>query len=154
MLLVNGYEQACQRFYNVMNTDERDRTFPPLFEALSWAVCIDDRFQRLWEAAKTNPAEWWSDGFTHGDTIRGVRYARNRVHHQWADALWLSRSGAQLPLRLPFAFAEWRWRPELPPGRHDEFKPEYEQYVAANPARITLGDLSQCYAEALPVLDP
>jgi hypothetical protein len=153
-LLVAGYEQACQRFYAVMRSEDRADTFPPLFEALSWAVSIDDRFQSLWAAARTNLATWWSDGFAHGDTVRGVRYARNRVHHQWADALWLSRSGFSFPRSFPLAFIEWRWRPELPPGRGEEFKAEYEQHVAARPARVTLGDLSACFADALPVLAP
>ncbi len=153
-LLIAGYEQACQRFYAVMHSEDRAETFPPLFEALSWAVSIDDRFQSLWAAARTNPAKWWSEGFAHGDTVKGVRYARNRVHHQWADALWLSRSGFSFPISFPLAFMEWRWRPELPPGRGDEFKAEYEQHVAASPARVTLGDLSACFADALPVLAP
>jgi hypothetical protein len=30
----------------------------------------------------------WTEGFTHGDVVKGVRFARNRVHHQGADALW------------------------------------------------------------------
>lgn len=55
---------------------------------------------------------------------------------------------------FPLAFIEWRWRPELPPGRVEEFKAEYEQHVAASPARVTLGDLSVCFADALPVLAP
>jgi hypothetical protein len=72
------------------------------------------------------------------------------VHHQWADALWLS-----LGTRPPrTALGEWRWRPELPAGRNDEFKAEYEQHVAANPAPVTLGELSQCFADAVPVLAP
>jgi hypothetical protein len=152
-LLLAGYEQACQRFYSAMNGTDSDATFIPLFEALSWAVSIDSRFQGWWEAAPTNPAKWWSDGFIHGDTVKGVRFARNRVHHQWADALWLS-GGAELPRLTPFILGEWRWRPELPEGENNRFKAEYEQHVAANPARITLGDLSQCFGDALPVLTP
>ena len=50
-LLLAGYEGACRRFYAVMNTSDRDVTFVPLFEALSWAVSIDDRFKDVWKAA-------------------------------------------------------------------------------------------------------
>jgi hypothetical protein len=46
-LLVAGYEQACQRFYAVMRSEDRAETFPPLFETLSRVVSIDDRFQSL-----------------------------------------------------------------------------------------------------------
>ena len=152
-LLIDGYEQACKRFYSSMNGSDRDATFMPLFEALSWIVCIDERLQSVWKAAPTNPSRLWSDGFTHGDTVKGVRFARNRVHHQWADALWLSL-GAQLPRKLPFMLGEWRWRPELPPGRNNEFEAEYKHYVAGNPARVTLSELSQCFAEARVALLP
>jgi hypothetical protein len=61
-LLVAGYEGARQRFYAVMRSEDREETFPPLFETPSWAVSIDERFQSLWEV-RTNPAKWWSDGF-------------------------------------------------------------------------------------------
>lgn len=57
-------------------------------------------------------------------------------------------------MSFPLKFMEWRWRPELPPGRGEEFKAEYEQHVAASPARVTLGDLSACFADALSVLAP
>jgi hypothetical protein len=153
--------KVCRRQWNVtssrfafLRASWKRSSRAPLYEALSWAVSIDDRFQSLWAAARTNPAKWWSDGFAHGDTVRGLRYARNRVHHQWADALWLSHSGFSFPISFPLAFIEWRWRPELPPGRGEEFKAEYEQHVAASPARVTLGDLSVCFADALPVLAP
>jgi len=144
---IEGYEQAARRFYDVMNETDPLATFIPLFDALGWAVAIDSRFQGAWQQARTNPAKWWSDGFIHGDTVKGVRFARNRVHHHWADALETTR-GAQIPRVLPFALMEWRWRAELPPGRSDEFKEHYDQEVASHPARVTLGDLSECFADA------
>lgn len=110
-LLIDGFEQSCDRFYLAMKSTSRDATFIPLFEALNWAVSIDERLQKAWSAAPTNPAKFWSDGFAHGDTVKGVRFARNRVHHQWADALWLSLDSARLPSRnprpIPFGVGEW-----------------------------------------------
>lgn len=144
---IEGYEQAARRFYDVMKETDPLATFIPLFDALGWAVAIDSRFQGAWEQAPTNPAKWWSDGFIHGDTVKGVRFARNRVHHHWADALETT-SGAEIPRVLPFALMEWRWRAELPLGLNDEFKEHYDQEVVSHPARITLGDLSECFADA------
>jgi hypothetical protein len=118
---VDGFEQACGRFYAAMNGTDRDATFIPLFDALNWAVSIDDRFQSIWKEASPRSSEWWSDGFAHGDTVKGVRFARNRVHHQWADALWLSL-GTRPPRQAP---GEWRWRPDLSHGRSRRFETEY-----------------------------
>jgi hypothetical protein len=144
---IEGYEQATHRFYDVMRETDPLATFIPLFDALGWAVAIDNRFQGAWEEARTNPAKLWSDGFIHGDTVKGVRFARNRVHHQWADALE-TMSGRSFPITFPVEFREWRWRAELPPGRNDEFKEHYDHEVASHPARATLGDLSECFADA------
>ncbi len=143
-ILLEGFAQASQRFYDVMREREA-RTFWPLFEALAWTYSIDQRLQAAWKAS--GHADLWYDGFMHGDVAKGVRYARNRVHHQWADALWLSE-GAAFPMQFPMGFYEWRWRPDLPSGRHDEFKPEYDDRVAASPARVTLGELSDCFGDA------
>jgi hypothetical protein len=152
-LLLAGYEQACERFYAAMNGNDSAATFIPLFEALGWVFSIDEGFKRLWKA-EPRSLESWSDGFIHGDTVKGVRYARGRVHHQWAEALWLS-PGAQLPRTLPFMLGEWRWRPKLPGSRSVEYgEAEYDQHVAAVPARVTLGELSLCFAHALPALAP
>jgi len=49
-------------------------TFIPLFGALNWAASIDIYF--------------FENGSPIGDDLlTGVRFARNRVHHQWALAL-------------------------------------------------------------------
>jgi len=144
---IDGYEQAARRFYDVMAETNPLATFIPLFDALGWVVALDSRFQESWKRARTNPAKWWSDGFIHGDTVKGVRFARNRVHHQWADALETT-SGRAYPAAYPKVYMEWRWRAELPPGPNDEFKEHYDQGVASHPARVTLGGLSECFADA------
>jgi hypothetical protein len=145
--LLGGFEAAAERFYAAGLGDDADATFRPLFESLHWAVSLDDRLQATWKTTATNPAEWWSDGFIHGDDVKGVRHARHRVHHQWADALYLT-GGAQFPMTFPFTFHEWRWRPDLPPGRDDRLKGEYDLHLAATPVRITLGNLTLCFHDA------
>jgi hypothetical protein len=145
---IRGYEEAAQRFYEVMKGTDPLATFIPLFDALGWAVAIDTRFQDSWKHLKPLPGmKMWSDGFIHGDTVKGFRFARNRVHHHWADALETT-SGRAYPVTYPKTFMEWRWRAELPPGKNDEFKEHYKQDVASHPVRVTLGSLSECFADA------
>jgi hypothetical protein len=143
---ISGYERAAQRFYDVMNNGAPAQTFIPLFEALGWAYSIDDRFQAAWER-EDHADKLWYDGFKHGDVVKGFRFARNRVHHQWAEALHTT-SGASLPRALPFALMEWRWNSELPPGWNDRFKSEYEDRLADSPVRVTLGELQECFLDA------
>jgi hypothetical protein len=138
-LLILGFEEARGRFLEVRLSLDADAVFLPLFEALSWTVSIDERLQRIWKAAPTNPDKWWSEGFTHGDVVKGVRFARNRVHHQWADALWPSRHEGRVI---------WRWRPTLPAGRNRTGEGEYADRVATRPAIDTLSDLSDCFCDS------
>jgi hypothetical protein len=142
-VLLDGFERASQRFHAVMNGTDRDAAFIPLFEVLSSAACLDERFQDLLPPSPTG-GTFWSDDFSHGDTVKGIRFARNRVHHQWADALGFSL-GTRGPRQ---AVGEWRWRPTLPSGRNRKFEAEYEREVAGNPVRVTLDQLNDCFAAA------
>src|SRR5437870_4591481 len=135
---IEGYEHAMRRFLDVRNSRDAVATFLPLFEALNWAVAIDSRFEEAWRGDPLyREGEWWSDGYINGDTVKGLRFARNRVHHQWAEALQMT-SGASFPLTFPMTCMEWRWRIELPAGDSDQFKGDYDQEVASHPARVTL----------------
>jgi hypothetical protein len=117
-----------------------------LFEALGWAYSIDERLQQGWKS-QAHADEFWYEGFKHGDVAKGFRFARNRVHHQWANALHTT-SGASIPRRIPFRLMEWRWDSELPPGRNDRFKQEYDDRLADHPVRVTLGELEECFLDA------
>jgi hypothetical protein len=147
-LLIRGFELASRRFNELIRCTDPDAIFMPLFEALNWAVSIDDRLKDSWEA-EPRSMKWWTEGFTHGEVVNGVRFARNRVHHQWADALGPTYART---LDFPAGFIEWRWHRTLPPGRDTTFEPEYEARVAGNPARLTLGQLSVCFREAYSVV--
>lgn len=70
--LVNGYRRALERFDATADQRDAEERFIPLFEALNWAVAISD---------------YPGSSVRVDDTIRGLRFARNRVHHQWADAI-------------------------------------------------------------------
>lgn len=58
-----------------------------LFEALNWGVSLDERLCVDWPYEEIAFGKYWCDDFTGGDLIRGLRYARNAVHHDWSLAL-------------------------------------------------------------------
>jgi hypothetical protein len=96
------------------------RAFMPLFEALNWAAAIDFRLQRDWPGQPSEKGRW-SDAFDAGKTLRGLRFARNRVHHQWADAIARAADHAPrrrrviVPARGWSGTGLWTWRRTLPP---------------------------------------
>jgi hypothetical protein len=131
--LVDGYLQSVGRFQGAATADSAEDAFHALFEALSWAASLDELL-----------------GFPDDSPVlRGLRFARNRVHHQWANALWLDPGGAEFPMRLPFAFFEWRWRgaEQLPPGRNVRGRPVYQQHLAGRPARRSLDAVADYFRE-------
>jgi hypothetical protein len=74
--------------------------------------------------------------------MRGVRFVRNSVHHQWSDALQLHQGAVVPPLRPPIVFFEWCWRAagDLPKaGRKDKAgEAVYRELLECRPARHTL----------------
>ncbi|WP_207084979.1 hypothetical protein [Nocardioides sp. S5] len=115
--LLDGYEQALRRFTDASKGRNASDVFLPLFEALNWAVALDDQVRAHW-APEGIPLDWsWRTRVAGGDlvnavrcAVNAVRCARNRVHHQWADALVL-REGMSAPLTPPLVLHEWSWRP-------------------------------------------
>jgi hypothetical protein len=132
--LFDGFEQAFARWREVERAPHQlDRTFIPLFEVLEWTACIDERLEtKKWISAPD---------------LRGLRWARNRCHHDWALALevrsWDQWKLGRNMVREPDAPDEWTWRERLPeakpvpaPLRRDE--PYYESHLAGQLARVTL----------------
>jgi hypothetical protein len=75
--MVGGCLAAIDRLVDAVKDPAggADATFVPLFEALNWAASIDLYYDKVLEAPLGNA------------TLRGVRFARNRAHHDWALAL-------------------------------------------------------------------
>jgi hypothetical protein len=132
--LFDGFEQAFARWQEVERaTHDPLHTFIPLFEVLEWTACIDERME-----TKT----WLSS-----PNLRGLRWARNRCHHDWALALevrsWDEWELRPNMVRQPGAPDEWTWRERLPEAkpvpthlRRDE--PYYDSHLAGHCARVTL----------------
>jgi hypothetical protein len=85
--------------------------FLAIFEALNWAVVIDDRLKR-----ELPEATAWAQHFPGGDAVAGFRYARNAVHHDWSEALELE-PGVLVPTPVPAMLAESMWVNYLPAGK-------------------------------------
>ena len=113
----------------------------PLFEALNWAASID-----LFFAEGGNPIE--------NDLLTGVRFARNRIHHQWAKALGRHENPGMLEVTLALTSSRltgprpgfwWHWADagELPPWKPSSVKPpvgenQYTEYLAGRSVDRTL----------------
>jgi hypothetical protein len=149
-LLHIGFQRARDRYMaeGRLATDPAEALLP-IIEALNWATTLDERLA----ADKGTPPslDWtWRDKHEQGRVMRGVRFVRNRVHHQWATALYLDLRGAELPMPLPAPLFEWRWRSRLPPGHDNHGEDDYRDHLAEHPARRTLDALSELFLEAVP----
>jgi hypothetical protein len=114
---VNGFVQAFARFEERRMLRDAEDAFHSLFECLAWAASLDERL-----------------GYpTACPELRGLRFARHRVHHQWADALRFEE-GADLssPLVFPIVFFDYLWRDinELPPGRPSDPTPPFTRAIS------------------------
>jgi hypothetical protein len=91
---VLGLRSAVERLERAAAQRENPvKAYLPLFEALNWIVAIDDRVGAIWvpEGVKLGPS--WRARVSGGEVIVGLDWARNVVHHQWADALELDPVG-------------------------------------------------------------
>jgi hypothetical protein len=120
-----------------------DETFVPVFEALNWMASID-----LWFDEQGSPIG--------DDTLRGIRFARNRVHHDWALAItrqdwpgvpmvsWGRYGGVTRLIGPPPGFY-WTWKPltDLPPPQRPDPKGEaaYVSRLAGSHVEPTLDGL-------------
>ena len=139
--LVNAYSGALGRFRVASERDDRSpqAVFVPLFEALAWFDAADEYLKH----AKTPIGE---------PRVRAVRYARRRVHHQWADAVhaveYEVEAGAG-PLRVCGVTFDWFWKPEqhLPPAPPEYSDPKgarlYQELLGTRPAREALDSVEK-----------
>jgi hypothetical protein len=125
-------------------------SFTPLFEALNWATSLEQQVRASWPSGLSAPARWY-ESISCGSTVRAVRFARNRVHHQWAQALELGDADRDLPARV--ASWVWVWKTELPAGRRDRNgEMLYREDLAGEPVIGALGRLTTVFGKALRIL--
>lgn len=154
-MVLAGYRSAVERYNAGRLTQDVAATYHPLFEALNWAVALDDQTAARW-SPRGKPLYWaWRDEIDGGEYVRAIRFARNRVHHQWADALELTTDGFTLPTTIPMVFHEWRWRRSvvLPVGDNSRDEALYDRLLADHPARYVLEQLGETYVQVADFLE-
>jgi len=140
--LVRGLQAAYDRFLEARKSQSRDDMFIPVFEALNWATTIEFR------------KEWRSSNGDLSELFKALRFVRNRVHHQWADAIHWTE-GAAFPLKFPTPWHEWNWRSrcDLPPAdpRYPptaDLKTAYDQHLGQRSVLQTLEEILEMLGRA------
>ena len=156
-MMEEGFTAAVERLLAGLKSREPDAAFAALFEALNWAVAIDDRIGAHWAPQGEPLGRKWRTNVPGAAPMAGIRFARNRVHHQWGDALLLvEEEGLSLPLRFPVQSFEWRWRPanQLPEGRSKEGQGVYCSALADRGVHHALVELQDAFKWVAERLEP
>lgn len=159
-VLLRGYEEALARFREAAGGHDHTAAFLPLFEVVNWGVALDDRCGEHWAPEGQPLGRGWPSRLANAEVVRAIRFARNRVHHQWAEALEVDSSGLRSRLRERLPGFQWIWRtadglPDAPPDRRDPGGEEcYTQLLAGQPAESTLIGLYQAYRQLADLLEP
>jgi hypothetical protein len=144
---VRGYAEAVARFRSAVAGRDAVAAYHPLFEALSWAASLDFRIGELWAPNGQPLGEDWYVRPDGAQMVPGLRWARNTVHHDWANALRLDTDGRRYPRRYPLRYFEWVWRDttELPQNKRTKGKNDYSKLMAGQPAEVTLRVLGEVF---------
>ena len=156
--MVVGYIDAAGRFNRATGRGQGTLAYVALSEALNWAVSLEDRTRRDW-APDGEPVGWeWRERLPNTEVMAGVRFARNRVHHQWADAMVIEQR--TYPYKFPLLVPEWKWRPanDLPPGDQKHPDPDgeaaYRRFLEGRQVSVALDDLSGVFYTLQMLLEP
>lgn len=166
--MTGGFAQAFDRLQTARADEDVERAFFALFESLDWAHAVDDYVARVWRPDGPVEEEPWWEWRRHPalgvgdelwDNLQGLRYARNRTHHQWADAL-VTTDGRTYPRVYPLRFRSWVWRDveQLPapsnPRKEAPGRAAYAKALAGSPAHHTLAAIGETFASLGSLLDP
>lgn len=153
-ILLSGYAGAYRRLADAIPERDEAAVFHALFETLNWAVTIDQAAGEQWLPAGKPLKQGWREKIHGAQAMAGVRFARNRVHHQWAAAVEIDTSGRRYPLRYPRRYFEVIWKPsaELPAG-NDEGRERYDALLAGEPVDVTLHILGEVFDDVWEFLE-
>jgi hypothetical protein len=175
VLLVTGFQRAANRFMGggdrlrwliqreLLHHEEPERFSSPfddeisphglfcaLFEALSWAATIDKRFRLDWPVAGGDPRSWFLE-FENGGAVRGLRYARNCVHHDWTQAIVLPAEHHGTPVRM--TAISWEWLPCLASRIPDPGgAAAYGEHLAGEKVAVSLQALNVVFVQGFALL--
>lgn len=175
VLLVTGFQRAANRFMGggdrlrgliqreLLHHEEPERFSSPfdddisphglfcaLFEALSWATTIDTRFRLDWPVEEGDRKSWFLK-FENGGAVRGLRYARNCVHHDWTQAIVLAEEHHGTPVRM--TAISWEWLPSLASRIPDPGgAAAYEKHLAGKNVVVSLQALGVVFVQGFALL--
>lgn len=84
--MIRGYAQAQERYARAAEATGPEPAYFALFEALNWAVAVDDVVAEIWRPAGAREGYSWRSRIESADILVAARAARNLVHHHWARA--------------------------------------------------------------------
>jgi hypothetical protein len=160
-----GYARAFARWQRASEDANAVDAYLAVSEALDWAHTLDDVIARTWRPRGAVPEDpWWGwredpalgGGPLLADTMRGLRYVRNRVHHHLADALE-SVDGFSFPITFPTRFQTFVWRDadELPrPDTEAKGREAYSRALGGSPVDVALGMMAETFVFVSSLLDP
>lgn len=157
--LVDGYAAAYDRLLVAAQGRNESAARAALFEALNWAVSIDDAVRERWAPAGEPLGFKWRDLWSGAAPLQGLRTARNHVHHQWADAVRLDDGGRGYPRRYPLRYFHFVWRDqsELPAalrGHRPEDDAAYREHLEGQPVEVALRGIKSVFEHLIPLLEP
>lgn len=130
---IKGLKAAQLRLHE--SWADRELALIATYECLNWIVTI----QELWRGSRT--MREWTSTLEHRMKliVLAHRYVRNAVHHNWANALSLARSGgASFPIQFPAIWGEWTWVEKLDNPVNNYGKAEYHDVLARKSARVSI----------------
>jgi hypothetical protein len=150
-----GFGAAAARFTDAVERGEPLGAYVALFEALNWAVVLDDRTASMWVPDGEVLGWAWRDRIAGAEMLRGVRFARNSMHHDWSEVL----ERGEIPNgEAPRVLQEWTWRPvdRLPSRGKEEADAEavYVDQLAGRMVRSTLVGLISGFGLLRELLEP
>lgn len=118
-----------------------------LFEALNWAVSLDDRLAHDWPYEDIAYGTYWCDEFAGGGLIRGLRFARNSVHHDWF--LGLDLDPLERPFQQRIEMLWLCWAEGLAGDQQSDGAAAYRDYLAGRVVGDTLFEISDILTAAV-----
>jgi hypothetical protein len=157
-ILQLGLVQAIGRFVGSHDPDQVEGFEPDLlqptlsaswylalFEALNWTFTLDDRLRREFDSAE------WHRSFVGGGLIPAFRYARNCVHHDWAQAFELDSSEEVVAPYVVVLGLEWN--DELRCDRPNRFgEAAFAEHLSSRCVGDTLFEVAEVFEEAVALL--
>lgn len=146
--LIEGFRRSYSKTKDAKNRSESLEVFYALFETMNWIVCIDDKLKN------SNPN--WIKNYSDEDVqlLKAIRYARNRVHHQWVEIMSL-RDKSIFPAQFPISFHEWVWRKSVDLPLADSQHPDingkcaYEFVLQGQPIKLALIKIDSIFSKEL-----